>query len=89
MTERKCVLASSSTPGVDGSLGNGVRHSVYPVHGVFPFSLFSDHRLDRARRLAMPDECKIDNNPILSYRKYYIDFKKDFARWKNRDVNKY
>jgi hypothetical protein len=36
--------------------------------------------------LAMPDECKIDNNPILSYRKYYIDFKKDFARWKNRDV---
>lgn len=37
-------------------------------------------------KLAMPDECKIDNNPILSYRKYYIDFKKDFARWKNRDV---
>jgi len=37
-------------------------------------------------KLAMPDECKIDNNPILSYRKYYIDFKKDFAKWKNRDV---
>ena len=35
---------------------------------------------------AMPDECKIDNNPILSYRKYYIIFKKDFAKWKNRDV---
>jgi hypothetical protein len=36
-----------------------VRHRVYPVHGVFPsvlFSLFSDHRLDRARRLAMNDE---------------------------------
>jgi hypothetical protein len=32
-----------------------VRHSVYPVHGVL-FSLFSDHRLDRARRLAMNDE---------------------------------
>jgi hypothetical protein len=60
MTERKRVLASSEvSPGVDGSLGNGVRHSVYPVHGVFPsvlFSLFSDHRLDRARRLAMRDE---------------------------------
>ena len=37
-------------------------------------------------KLAMPDECKIENNPILSYRKYYIDFKKDFAKWKNRDV---
>ena len=37
-------------------------------------------------KLAMPDECKIDNNPILSNRKYYIDFKKDFAKWKNRDV---
>ena len=37
-------------------------------------------------KLAMPDECKIDNNPILSYRKYYIEFKKDFAKWKNRDV---
>ena len=32
------------------------------------------------------DWLQIDNNPILSYRKYYIDFKKDFAKWKNRDV---
>lgn len=37
-------------------------------------------------KLAMPDECKIGNNAILSYRKYYIDFKKDFAKWKNRSV---
>jgi hypothetical protein len=37
-------------------------------------------------RLAMPDECKIGNDAILSYRKYYNDFKKDFAKWKNRDI---
>ena len=37
-------------------------------------------------RLAMPEECKIGNDAILSYRKYYNDFKKDFAKWKNRDI---
>jgi len=40
-------------------------------------------------KLAMPDVCKIDNDPIGSYRKYYIDFKKDFAKWKDRDIPKW
>ena len=34
---------------------------------------------------AMPDDCK-DNDSIRAYRNYYIMYKKDFAKWKNRDV---
>ena len=34
--------------------------------------------------LAMPDDCKISNNPILSYRNYYIKEKKHLHSWKNR-----
>jgi hypothetical protein len=33
----------------------------------------------------MPDEYKV-SNVIESYRNYYIGAKKDFAKWKNRDV---
>lgn len=39
-------------------------------------------------RLAMPDECKV-GDPVESYREYYNVFKKDFAKWKNRDVPKW
>jgi hypothetical protein len=31
---------------------------------------------------AMPDYCKIKNNSVASYRKYYIEEKKRFATWK-------
>jgi hypothetical protein len=34
---------------------------------------------------AMPDEYKV-NDVIESYRNYYIGAKKDFAKWKNRDI---
>jgi hypothetical protein len=34
---------------------------------------------------AMPDEYKV-NNVIESYRNYYIGAKKDFAKWKNRNI---
>jgi hypothetical protein len=33
---------------------------------------------------AMPDDCKI-GDVLLSYRKYYIDYKHGFAKWKNRE----
>jgi len=33
---------------------------------------------------AMPDDCKI-GDVLLSYRKYYIDYKNRFANWKNRE----
>lgn len=34
---------------------------------------------------AMPDEYKVDD-VIESYRNYYIGSKKDFAKWKNREI---
>jgi hypothetical protein len=33
----------------------------------------------------MPDEYKVDS-VVESYRNYYIGAKKDFAKWKNRDI---
>lgn len=34
--------------------------------------------------LAMPDYCKIDNDPILSYRNYYNQEKRHLFAWKKR-----
>jgi hypothetical protein len=31
--------------------------------------------------LAMPDDCKIPNDPVASYRKYYINYKQDIVKW--------
>ena len=36
--------------------------------------------------LAMPEEYKVLNNPVLSYRNYYMGSKRDFSKWKNRSV---
>jgi hypothetical protein len=36
--------------------------------------------------LAMPDHCKVNNNPIKSYRNYYMIEKSSFCKWKGRDV---
>jgi hypothetical protein len=35
---------------------------------------------------AMPDECKIANDSLASYHKYYIEKKKHFAKWTKRQV---
>jgi hypothetical protein len=35
---------------------------------------------------AMPDDCKIANDSLKSYHKYYIERKNHFAKWKNRTV---
>jgi hypothetical protein len=35
--------------------------------------------------MAMPDEYKIANNPILSYRNYYINAKQHLHQWKGRE----
>jgi len=32
---------------------------------------------------AMPDECKVPGDVVASYRKYYIEKKRDFASWKS------
>jgi hypothetical protein len=34
---------------------------------------------------AMPDECKVGNDHLTSYQKYYIDKKADMAKWTNRE----
>ena len=33
----------------------------------------------------MPDDCKIEGDVVGSYRKYYINNKKDIATWKRRE----
>ena len=35
---------------------------------------------------AMPDECKIANDSLASYHKYYIEKKVSFAKWTKREV---
>lgn len=35
---------------------------------------------------AMPDEYKVPNDTILSYRNYYVGAKSHFAKWSKRDV---
>lgn len=35
---------------------------------------------------AMPDDCKIENNSIASYRKYYQLYKSHIANWKFRNI---
>jgi hypothetical protein len=35
---------------------------------------------------AMPDDCKILNDSLSSYRKYYIEKKQHFAKWTKREV---
>ena len=35
---------------------------------------------------AMPEYCKVKGNPIKAYRKYYINEKKRFATWKNKEI---
>ncbi len=36
--------------------------------------------------LAMNDECRVPNDPIASYRNYYLGPKAAFARWTNRST---
>ena len=38
--------------------------------------------------LAMPDECKTDD-PVESYRKYYMMHKQNIANWKMREIPKW
>lgn len=35
---------------------------------------------------AMPDDCKIANDSVGSYHKYYIEKKNHFAKWTNREM---
>lgn len=37
-------------------------------------------------KLAMPEQYKVVNNPVKSYRNYYLGDKKGFATWTKRDI---
>lgn len=39
--------------------------------------------------LAMPDECKIGNDPVLSYQEFYRKEKAYFAKWTKREIPKW
>ena len=39
-----------------------------------------------APALAMPEECKVEGDPVLSYRNYYIKDKTHLHSWKSRNV---
>lgn len=36
--------------------------------------------------ICMNEECKINNDPVASYRKYYIQQKSHIFTWKDRDI---
>ena len=35
---------------------------------------------------AMPEKYKVEGNPVLAYRKFYVGEKMHFARWSKRDI---
>lgn len=39
--------------------------------------------------LAMPEDCRIKDNPIESYREYYRKYKKDLATWRTKTPDWY
>lgn len=58
-------------------------YSNSPTKSLFSISKFT------TPALAMPDECKTKNNPIKSYRNYYVMKKSTFARWRHSPVPKW
>lgn len=49
-----------------------VRDLTYPALGLTQFAQ------------AMPNEYKVDNDPVTAYRRFYLGEKMDFARWTKR-----
>lgn len=47
---------------------------------------YGENNICSDRPLCMPDDCKIENNVVASYRKYYMIGKNKFAKWKNRET---
>ena len=44
------------------------------------------HEIFTEPTLAMPDDCKIENDAIASYRKYYQLYKSHIAKWTSRTI---
>jgi hypothetical protein len=59
---------------IDGFINNTIKELNWKGKGLTPFAL------------AMPDEYKIPNDTVESYRQYYLKAKKDICKWKNGDI---
>lgn len=65
----------------------GKIHKSGPIILNFPITQLSFNYIDRTPFvLAMPDKYKIVDNPVQSYRTYYLNEKRAFASWKNRSI---
>ena len=62
-----------------------VNHKSFDVIESLPFPDLPDVKMTRFAR-AMPDECKIDNDIVASYRNYYNVAKQDILKWTKRDI---
>ena len=59
---------------------SGLLDTLHLVPCTIPIGLFTDPPQ------AMPDECKIVDNSIEAYRKYYMQYKNHISKWTNRDI---
>ena len=55
-----------------------------PLLCIIPENIPENHGVMTPFPKAMPDDVKVED-PIQSYRNYYIQYKKSFARWTNRE----
>ena len=60
-----------------------VNHKSFDVIESLPVPNIPDVSMTRFAR-AMPDECKVGNDVVQSYRKYYRDEKKNILKWTGR-----
>ncbi len=60
-------------------------HKSFDVIKSLPFPHLPDVNRTRFAR-AMPDECKISNDVVASYRNYYNTNKQHIFKWTNREV---
>jgi hypothetical protein len=65
-----------------------VNHKSFDVIKSLPFPNLPDVKMTRFAR-AMPDECKIDNDVVASYRNYYNISKQNILKWTKRDIPKW
>ena len=56
-----------------------------PLLCIIPENIPENHGNMTPFPKAMPDDVKVED-PIQSYRNYYIQYKKSFARWTNRET---
>ena len=64
---------------------HNVNHKSFDVIQSLPIPDLPDIEMTRFAR-AMPDECKIDNDVVASYRNYYNTSKQNILKWTKRQT---